>query len=130
MVVNLVLLQILSMADENTVMEAVDPEVSVTCLDLAHVKKTFQLALLCTKRHPSERPTMLEVARVLVSFLPAAPAKKPCPLPLKPVSYTEFVMEKGQQIPILKQQNACQEHNSSDAQWFLRFREVISKSTL
>ncbi|KAF6161194.1 hypothetical protein GIB67_007835 [Kingdonia uniflora] len=52
---------VLSKADDNTVMEAVDPEVSVTCMDLSLIKKTFQLAQLCTKRHPSERPNMQEV---------------------------------------------------------------------
>ncbi|BAT89741.1 hypothetical protein VIGAN_06079000 [Vigna angularis var. angularis] len=65
---------ILSKADNNTIMETVDPEVSITCMDLTHVKKTFQLALLCTKGNPSERPTMREVARVLASLLPASPS--------------------------------------------------------
>lgn len=124
--------QILSKADDNTVMEAVDPEVSVTCMDLAHVRKTFQLALLCTKRHPSERPTMHEVARVLVSLLPAPPAK-PCSSPPKPIDYAHFVMDKGQ-----KQQNAQppphvepdNNTSSNDAQWFVRFHEVISKNSL
>lgn len=123
--------QILSKADDNTVMEAVDPEVSVTCMDLALVKKTFQLALLCTKRHPSERPTMHEVARVLVSLLPPPPAK-PCSAPPKPIDYARFVIDKGQQQPQPQpqQRRLQQENNSSDAQWFVRFREVISKNTL
>ncbi|XP_002510897.2 LRR receptor-like serine/threonine-protein kinase ERL1 [Ricinus communis] len=121
---------ILSKADDNTVMEVVDQEVSVTCMDITHVRKTFQLALLCTKRHPSERPTMPEVVRVLVSFLPAPPTKKPCSAPPKPIDYAKFVIDKGQQQPAPKNQLAQQENNSSDAQWFLRFREVISKNTL
>ncbi|KAK4363418.1 hypothetical protein RND71_018659 [Anisodus tanguticus] len=75
-------------------MEVVDPEVSVTCMDLTHVRKTFQLALLCTKRFPCERPTMHEVARVLVSFLPPPPAK-PCLAHPKSIDYTEFVAGKG-----------------------------------
>ncbi|OMO85906.1 hypothetical protein CCACVL1_09932 [Corchorus capsularis] len=123
---------ILSKADDNTVMEAVDPEVSVTCMDLAHVRKTFQLALLCTKRHPSERPTMHEVSRVLVSLLPAPPAKL-CSAPPKSIDYAQFVIDKGQQRSQLdqqQQQQVQQESNSSDAQWFVRFREVISKNTL
>ncbi|GLT84084.1 hypothetical protein SLE2022_023350 [Rubroshorea leprosula] len=114
---------ILSKADDNTVMEAVDPEVSVTCVDLTHVRKTFQLALLCTKRHPSERPTMHEVARVLLSFLPAPPTK-PCLAPPKPIDYARFVIEKEQQ------QSQLQQTNASNAQWFVRFREVLSKNTL
>lgn len=111
-------------------MEAVDPEVSVTCMDLAHVRKTFQLALLCTKRNPSERPTMHEVARVLVSLLPA-PAIKPCPITPKTIDYAKFVVDKGGQQPKVMQPLARQqENNSSDAQWFVRFGEVISKNTL
>lgn len=110
-------------------MEAVDPEVSVTCMDLAHVRKTFQLALLCTKRHPSERPTMHEVSRVLVSLLPAPP-RKPGFEQTKTVDYAQFVIDKGQQQPKVQQHQLQQENNSSDAQWFVRFGEVISKNTL
>ncbi|KAM1029329.1 hypothetical protein ACFX13_042552 [Malus domestica] len=122
---------ILSKADTNTVMESVDPEVSVTCMDLSHVRKTFQLALLCTKRNPTERPTMHEVARVLVSLLPA-PATKHCSIP-KGIDYAKFVADKEQQRPKSQQQQprpVQQESHSSDAQWFVRFGEVISKNTL
>nr|XP_016500428.1 PREDICTED: LRR receptor-like serine/threonine-protein kinase ERL1 [Nicotiana tabacum] len=112
---------ILSKADNNTVMEAVDPEVSVTCMDLTHVRKTFQLALLCTKRFPCERPTMHEVSRVLVSLLPPPPTK-PCLAPPKSIDYTKFVLGKG--LPQVQQSE-----NSSDAQWLVRFREAISKNT-
>ncbi|KAL7003219.1 non-specific serine,threonine protein kinase, partial [Sarracenia purpurea var. burkii] len=125
---------ILAKADDNTVMEAVDPEVSVTCMDLAHVRKTFQLALLCTKRHPSERPTMHGVARVLVSLLPAPPAKpvgKPGSSPPKTVDYAKFVIDKGHvQLKTQQLAQAQADYNSSDAQWLVRFREVISKNTL
>ncbi|KAE8723603.1 LRR receptor-like serine/threonine-protein kinase ERECTA [Hibiscus syriacus] len=120
---------VLSKADDNTVMEAVDPEVLVTCLNLAHVRKIFQLALMCSKRHPSERPTMHDVARALVSLLPAAPPII-CSAPTKTVDYAQFVVGKGlQQLSQLEQQPP-QETNSSDAQWFSRFREVISMNTL
>ncbi|CAL9008560.1 unnamed protein product [Prunus brigantina] len=128
---------ILSKADTNTVMETVDPEVSVTCMDLSHVRKTFQLALLCLKRNPIERPTMHEVARVLVSLLPAPPTKH-CSVS-KGIDYAKFAVDKGQQQPKLQQQlqpqqqqqhPVQQESNSSDAQWFERFGEVISKNTL
>jgi hypothetical protein len=121
--------QILSKADNNTVMEAVDPEVSVTCMDVAHVRKTFQLALLCTKRNPSERPTMHEVARVLVSILPAPP-RKPCLDPPKTIDYAQFVIDKGQQQSKMPQQQQVeQNNNSSDAQWLVQFGEAISKNT-
>lgn len=121
--------QILSKADNNTVMEAVDPEVSITCIDLAHVKKTFQLALLCTKGNPSERPSMHEVARVLVSLLPSPPSKA-LAAPAKPFDYAHFVIEKGQQQKMEGLQQPRQDQNTSNAQWFVRFGDVISKSTL
>ncbi|XP_065870829.1 LRR receptor-like serine/threonine-protein kinase ERL2 isoform X2 [Euphorbia lathyris] len=123
---------ILAKADDNTVMEILDQEVSITCMNLIHVKKTFQLALLCTKRHPSERPTMHEVVRVLVSFL-SAPATKPASTPVKSIDYAKFIIDKGQQqqqTPTPKPEQPQQESNSTDAQWFVRFREVISKNTL
>lgn len=109
-------------------MEAVDPEVSVTCMDSSHVRKAFQLALLCTKHHPSERPTMHEVARVLVSLLPLPPPKKPCAAttPPKSIDYAKFVVGK----PQMPQQQHEVSNSSSDAQWFVRFGEVISKNTL
>ncbi|XP_057425417.1 LRR receptor-like serine/threonine-protein kinase ERL1 [Lotus japonicus] len=120
---------ILAKADNNTVMEAVDPEVSITCIDLAHVKKTFQLALLCTKGNPSERPSMHEVARVLVSLLPSPPSKA-LTAPAKSFDYAHFVIEKGQQQKMEGLQQPRQDQNTSNAQWFVRFGDVISKSTL
>ncbi|KAG8381449.1 hypothetical protein BUALT_Bualt06G0123100 [Buddleja alternifolia] len=123
---------VLSKADDNTLMDAVDPEVSITCMDLSHVRKTFQLALLCTKRYPSERPTMHEVSRILISLLPPPP-KKPCPaVSPKSIDYAQFVIGKGQpnlQMPS-QQQQLHQDNNSSDAQWFVRFGEVISKNSV
>ncbi|KAK4799737.1 hypothetical protein SAY86_025102 [Trapa natans] len=117
---------ILSKANDDTIMEAVDPEVSVTCVDISHVKKVFQLALLCTKRHPSDRPSMHEVARVLVSLVPTPTTKKTSPVPLKSIDYARFVINnQGQQHQLMADQE-----NSSDAQWFVRFREVVSKNTL
>ncbi|XP_010940921.1 uncharacterized protein [Elaeis guineensis] len=116
---------ILSKADDNTVMEAVDSEVSVTCMDMGLVKKAFQLALLCTKRHPSDRPTMHEVARVLVSLLPV-PSLKPGLVPQKPMDYAHYLAA-GPDVKIKRNHD---DNSSSDGQWFLRFGEVISKNTL
>ena len=111
-------------------MEAVDPEVSVTCINQAHVKKTFQLALLCTKRNPSERPTMHEVAKVLVSLLPTPPSKTYASA-AKTIDYARFVIERGQQGGQKKELPQPQQLNSScDAQWFIRFGDAISKNTL
>ncbi|XP_040242832.1 LRR receptor-like serine/threonine-protein kinase SIK1 isoform X3 [Aegilops tauschii subsp. strangulata] len=65
---------IMSRADDDTVMEAVDSEVSVTCTDMGLVQKAFQ-ALLCTKRHPIDQPMMHEVARVLLSLMQLLPSR-------------------------------------------------------
>ncbi|KAL9264587.1 LRR receptor-like serine/threonine-protein kinase ERL1-like protein, partial [Drosera capensis] len=116
---------ILSKTDDNTVMEAVDPEVSVTCMNMSHARLTFRLALLCTKLIPSERPTMQEVARILGSLLPPPPpqlTKKPTSLsPEKSVDYSQFLIDKGLHRPQQLQQQLNQVENSSDAQWVLRF---------
>lgn len=119
---------ILSRADDNTVMEAVDSEVSVTCVDLRLVRKAFQLALLCTKRHPSDRPSMHEVSQVLMSLLPS-PSWKPPSLPLKTNDYTRIIASDDK-----SHGNGRDDHNqyssSSDGQWFVKFGEVISTNTL
>ncbi|GJN01054.1 hypothetical protein PR202_ga18289 [Eleusine coracana subsp. coracana] len=116
---------ILSKADDNTVMEAVDSEVSVTCTDMNLVRKAFQLALLCTKRHPSDRPTMHEVARVLLSLLPAPPVK---PTTTKTVDYTRFLATTAAEMS--HDISDIGDNSSSDEQWFVKFGEVISKHTI
>ncbi|XP_020571898.1 LRR receptor-like serine/threonine-protein kinase ERL2 [Phalaenopsis equestris] len=121
---------ILSRADDNTVMEAVDSEVSVTCMDLNLVRKAFQLALLCTKRHPSERPTMHEVSRVLVSLMPAQSLKSGSP-PRKTNDYARIMAGDEK----MSRRNESDHHHhqyssSSDGPWFVKFGEVISKNTL
>ncbi|KAL0533302.1 hypothetical protein IC582_030115 [Cucumis melo] len=120
---------ILSKIDNNTVMEAVDPEVSVTCIDLAHVRKTFQLALLCTKHNSSERPTMHEVSRVLISLQPAQPTVKRSSFPTKTLDYAQYVIEKGQHRKLKGGQEEQQKSdvNTSDARWFVQFGEVTSE---
>ncbi|KAL7146447.1 hypothetical protein ABFS83_06G041800 [Erythranthe nasuta] len=126
----------LSKADDDTLMDAVDPEVSITCTDLSHVRKAFQLALLCTKQHPTARPTMHEVRNVLVSLLPSPPKKNTtCSTNTKSVDYAQFVVGKEQQphhlqTPQQQQQQLQQDNSSSsDAQWYVRFGEVISNNT-
>ncbi|KAG2384903.1 LRR receptor-like serine/threonine-protein [Vigna angularis] len=119
---------ILSKADNNTIMETVDPEVSITCMDLTHVKKTFQLALLCTKGNPSERPTMHEVARVLASLLPAPPSNIFAP-PSKTIDYAQFVIQKGNNLHP-PQMERLQSQKCSNDQWFVRFENVVSNNSL
>ncbi|XP_071710704.1 uncharacterized protein [Rutidosis leptorrhynchoides] len=117
---------ILSKADDNTVMESVDPEVTVTCIDLSQVKKTFQLALLCTKRLPCERPTMHEVAEILQSLLSTAPGTKTTSGPEKKTEYAQYVTGNELHSPQHQKQD---DDNSSDAHWFLRFPELVSNNT-
>ena len=110
-------------------MEAVDSEVSVTCTDMNLVRKAFQLALLCTKRHPVDRPTMHEVARVLLSLLPAPPAAKPPATKAAAGDYTRFLATAAD-MKHVGVSDDIGDNSSSDEQWFVRFGEVISKHTL
>ncbi|XP_078442055.1 ERECTA-like 1 [Wolffia australiana] len=111
--------------DDDTIMEAVDEEVKETCEDLSQVRRAMQLALLCTKRHAWERPPMNEVARVLISLLlpPAAAAKPPPKAAAEPIDYTRLLAGSDLTAQI-------DDRSSSDAHWFLKFGEVISKNSL
>ncbi|KAL6965714.1 non-specific serine,threonine protein kinase, partial [Sarracenia purpurea var. burkii] len=122
---------ILSKTANNAVMDTVDPEISATCKDLGAVKKIFQLALLCTKRQPSDRPTMHEVARVLGSLLPPSNASKQSnstpPAPIPSAKVTCYVDEYANlKTPHLVN---CSSMSTSDAQLFLKFGEVISQNS-
>jgi hypothetical protein len=56
-------------------METIDPDIiGDTCKGLGVVRKVFQLALLCTKRQPSDRPTVHDVVRC-----PGVPGKSRAP---------------------------------------------------
>ncbi|KAH8504635.1 hypothetical protein H0E87_012030 [Populus deltoides] len=109
----------------NEVMETVDPEITATCKDLGAVKKVFQLALLCTKRQPTDRPTMHEVTRVLGSLVPLITPPKQCtqapPAPLPsakvPCYIDEYANIKSPHIL------NCPSMSTSDAQLFLKFGE-------
>uniref|UniRef100_A0A0E0NLN6 non-specific serine/threonine protein kinase n=1 Tax=Oryza rufipogon TaxID=4529 RepID=A0A0E0NLN6_ORYRU len=121
---------ILSKAADNTVMEMVDPDIADTCKDLGEVKKVFQLALLCSKRQPSDRPTMHEVVRVLDCLVYPDPPSKPALPPALPQSSTvpsyvnEYVSLRGGSTL------SCENSSSaSDAELFLKFGEVISQNT-
>ncbi|XP_066369934.1 LRR receptor-like serine/threonine-protein kinase ER1 isoform X1 [Miscanthus floridulus] len=110
---------ILSKTASNEVMDTVDPDIGDTCKDLAEVKKLFQLALLCTKRQPSDRPTMHEVVRVLDCL--ANPD-----LPPKPSAHQLGQLPQ----PSLRGTGALSCANSSstsDAELFLKFGEAISQ---
>ncbi|XP_015085165.1 LRR receptor-like serine/threonine-protein kinase ERECTA isoform X2 [Solanum pennellii] len=122
---------ILTKAANNAVMETVDPEITGTCKDLADVKKVFQLALLCSKRQPAERPTMHEVARVLESLIPVAETKQPNPTPslaLLPSAKVPCYMDEYVNLKTPHLVN-CSSMSTSDAQLFLKFGEVISQNS-
>ncbi|CAL9060499.1 LRR receptor-like serine/threonine-protein kinase ER1 isoform X1 [Musa acuminata AAA Group] len=121
---------ILSKAANNAVMETVDPEISSTCKDLGDVKKVFQLALLCTKRQPSDRPTMHEVSRVLGCLVQPSPTpKQPQSHGLtQPPSVPSYIDEYAN----LKNPNmldCATSLSTSDGQLFLKFGEVISQNS-
>lgn len=125
------LLQILTKAANNAVMETVDPEITGTCKDLGDVKKVFQLALLCSKRQPAERPTMHEVTRVLESLIPVAETKQPNPTPslaLLPSAKVPCYMDEYVNLKTPHLVN-CSSMSTSDAQLFLKFGEVISQNS-
>ncbi|XP_023885760.1 LRR receptor-like serine/threonine-protein kinase ERECTA isoform X2 [Quercus suber] len=122
---------ILSKTASNAVMETVDPEITATCKDLGAVKKVFQLALLCTKRQPLDRPTMHEVTRVLGSLVPSTPPpKQPAPNLTAPLPSTKVscYMDEYANIKTPHMMN-CPSMSTSDAQLFLKFGEVISQNS-
>lgn len=112
-------------------METVDPDITSTCKDLSAVKKVFQLALLCTKKQPSDRPTMHEVTRVLGSLVSTTAPKQialattpPAPLPSAKVP---CYMDEYANLKTPHMVN-CSSMSTSDAQLFLKFGEVISQT--
>ncbi|KAK6927209.1 Leucine-rich repeat-containing N-terminal, plant-type, partial [Dillenia turbinata] len=122
---------ILSKTLNNAVMETVDPDISTTCKDLGAVKKVFQLALLCTKKQPSDRPTMHEVTRVLGSLVPSAPLPKqlaPAPPAALPSTKIPCYIDEYANLKTPHLVN-CPSVSTSDAQLFLKFGEVISQSS-
>ncbi|OIW21890.1 hypothetical protein TanjilG_13837 [Lupinus angustifolius] len=123
---------ILSKTASNAVMETVDPDITSTCKDMGAVKKVYQLALLCTKRQPADRPTMHEVTRVLGSLIPSTtlPPKQQAPLPPASHQSTKITCYKDEyanlKTPHLVNYPSM---STSDAQLFLKFGEVISQNS-
>lgn len=115
---------ILAKAATNTVMETIDPEISASCKDLGIVKKVFQLALLCTKKQPSDRPTMHEVARVLESLIPTSERKQGSPPASVPSYLDKYTNLKNPNVL-----DCSTLSGTSDANLFLKFGEVISQNT-
>lgn len=126
-------MQVLSKTASNAVMETVDPDITATCKDLGAVKKVFQLALLCAKRQPADRPTMHEVARVLGSLVPPplTPPKQPAPQPASHHPSAKVPSCYMDEYANLKTPHLvnCPSMSTSDAQLFLKFGEVISQNS-
>ncbi|CAA0838425.1 LRR receptor-like serine/threonine-protein kinase ERECTA [Striga hermonthica] len=125
---------ILNKAASNSVMDTVDPGILETCKDLGEVKKVFQLALLCTKRQPTERPSMHEVVRVLGSMVP--PVTEPdngkpfgTPAPLLQSGKVQCYVDEYANLKAPHLVN-CSSVSTSDAQLFLKFGEVISQNSV
>lgn len=113
-------------------MDTVDPEISETCKDLGEVKKIFQLALLCTKKQPADRPTMHEVVRVLGTLVPPPEDKlnlTPIPQPQLPSTKAQCYMDEYANLKTPHLVN-CSSMSTSDAQLFLKFGEVISQNSV
>ncbi|CAN1786619.1 LRR receptor-like serine/threonine-protein kinase ERECTA [Linum perenne] len=117
---------ILSKAANNAVMETVDADITATCKDLGAVKKVFQLALLCAKRQPSERPTMHEVTRVLSSLMPLDGSGTLVPVASAKVGGCYMDEYANLKTPHLVN---CPSMSTSDGQLFLKFGEVISQNS-
>ncbi|XP_073283508.1 LRR receptor-like serine/threonine-protein kinase ERECTA isoform X2 [Primulina huaijiensis] len=119
---------ILTKAANNAVMDTVDPDILETCKDLGQVKKVFQLALLCSKKQPSDRPTMHEVVRVLGTMVPTPEAK------FIPSESTKVHQCYKDEYANLKTPTPhllnCSSMSTSDAQLFLKFGEVISQNSV
>jgi hypothetical protein len=111
-------------------MEMVDPDITDTCRDLGEVKRMFQLALLCGKRQPSDRPTMHDIVHVLNTLVSPEPAPKlaqPTGSPQSsaaPSYINEYVSLRGGSAL-----SCANSSSASDAELFLKFGEAISQNT-
>lgn len=120
----------MSKALSNLVMETVDPEITASCADMGAVKKMFQLALLCTKKQPSDRPTMHEVSRVLGCLVgpEAAPPATTKHL-LQQQTQPQQALPPASQVPSYADALGGASLSASDGQLFRRFGEVISQNS-
>lgn len=118
---------VLSKQNSGSVMEIVDPLLRDTDTELAGMSKTLQLALLCTKKHPSARPTMYDVVRVLLTLFPTVHTKSP-PLAQKGLSYPSYLDEYKDRRS--KNDLTLGSSSTSANHLFVKFGEVISENTV
>ncbi|KAF8055259.1 hypothetical protein N665_1300s0007 [Sinapis alba] len=121
---------IMSKTVNNAVMEMADPDIASTCKDLAVVKKVFQLALLCTKRQPNDRPTMHQVVRVLGSFM-LSEERPAAAVAATSTTLTTSSCYVDEYANLKTPHNVnCSSMSASDAELFLRFGQVISQNSV
>ncbi|MCO5574876.1 hypothetical protein L7F22_028669 [Adiantum nelumboides] len=118
---------VLSKQIRGSVVEIVDPILTDADSELAGVNKALQLALLCTKKHPSARPTMYDVVRVLLTLFPAV-STKPALLSQKGLSYPRYLDEYKDRKS--KDDLTLGSSSTSANYLFVKFGEVISENTV
>ncbi|KAI3468054.1 hypothetical protein Pfo_024717 [Paulownia fortunei] len=110
---------ILTKAENNAVMDTVDPEISETCKDLGEVKKFFSLLFYAPRDS------------LLGTLVPPPEAKLFTPIPPAqlPSTKTQCYMDEYANLKTPHLVN-CSSMSTSDAQLFLKFGEVISQNSL
>ncbi|MCO5587848.1 hypothetical protein L7F22_041800 [Adiantum nelumboides] len=112
--------------NSGTLTEILDPEVKSTCIDLACVTKALQLALLCSKKQPSARPTMHDVVRVLLSLFPATVPKAMLQGRVGS-NYRRYLDEYADSK---HREELTGSSSTSGGHLFVKFGEVISQNTV
>ncbi|KAH7331691.1 hypothetical protein KP509_20G046500 [Ceratopteris richardii] len=107
--------------------EVLDPEVKTTCMDLASVTKALQLALLCSKKHPSARPTMHDVVRVLLSLFPMTVQKSAQLQGQVGTNYRRYLDDYADSK---HREELTGSSSTSGGHLFVKFGEVISQNTV
>ena len=116
-------------------MDILDPEVKITCTDLSSVKKALQLALLCSKKQPSARPTMHDVVRVLFTLFPSqSPKAVAVTSPqIRGSNYHRYLddyADRQQHREDLTGSSSSTSSSTSEGHLFVKFGEVISQNTV
>lgn len=118
---------VLTKQNNGSVMETVDPILQDADSELVGVSKALQLALLCTKKHPSARPTMYDVVRVLLTLFPVVNTK-PALSTHRGFSYPRYLDEYKDSKS--KDDLTLGSSSTSANHLFVEFGEVISENTV
>ncbi|KAJ7552037.1 hypothetical protein O6H91_06G039600 [Diphasiastrum complanatum] len=118
---------VISNVSGNTVMDVVDPEIKATVADISSVKKTISLALLCTDRVSSHRPSMQEVCNALFTLIPVHMPKKPAPTTMfSGMNQRRYLDDYADSK---HRDNLSASSTTSGGQLFVKFGEVISQNS-